>query len=82
MPRFYFHLRDGTDVLLDPEGVQLAGLEAVRGEAMRAARDTLAHGLQDGMLDLRPRIDIESADGVIVHSLALAVSFRTIAAAV
>jgi hypothetical protein len=78
MPLYFFHLRDGTDTVLDPEGVQLADMKAVRFETTRAARDTLSHGLVEGTLDLRSWIDVETADGAIVHTLHLENSYKTI----
>jgi hypothetical protein len=43
MPRYYFHLTDGTQVLKVPEGLDLLGNAAARDEALRFARD-----LKDG----------------------------------
>jgi hypothetical protein len=69
MARFYFHLRDHVDQTLDPEGMDLADLDAVKASAMAAARDVMAGDLRMGMLDLRYRIDVEDASGAIVFSL-------------
>jgi hypothetical protein len=73
MPRYYLHLRDGTDQILDPEGLDLEGMEAVRKAVVRGARDTISHDIQsDGIVDLRYRIDAENAAGEIVYSLPFA----------
>ena len=76
MARYFFHLRDGTDHLLDPEGTELPDLQAIQALAMRAARDTLSHELRDnGHLDLRYRIDVEDEHGSLVYSLPLEGAF-------
>ena len=77
MARYFFHLRDGTDYLIDPEGTELPELEAAREMALLCARDTLSNELKDGLLDLRYRIDVEDAEGIVVHSLPLGSAFET-----
>jgi hypothetical protein len=39
MPRYYFHLTDGNQVLDDPEGLELPGAAAAREEAVLVAAD-------------------------------------------
>ena len=78
MARYYFHLRDGHDQLLDPDGTELPDQQAIEAAALRAARDMLSHELQAGRLDLRYRIDVEDEGGTVVHSLDLADAFETI----
>jgi len=80
--RYFMHLRDSTDELLDPEGVELVDLEAVRQSVMRAARDILAGDLRNGVVDLRYRIDAENEVGAIVYSLAFKHAFSIIPEAV
>ena len=75
-----FHLRNGTDQLLDPEGIDLPNLGAVRTQALRSARDTLSNELRDDRLDLRYWIDVEDTDGRAVFSLLLGNAFETIRA--
>lgn len=80
MSRFFFHLRDGTDHLIDPDGIELTSFDAVQAMALRSARDTLSHGLLTGVLDLRYRIDVEDADRSVVHSLPLGDAFEIVPA--
>jgi len=68
MPKYFFHVRDGKDVLLDPEGVQLAP-GAVAGYALRAARDCIAHEAKTGRIDMDQRVEVEDEAGTIVHRL-------------
>jgi hypothetical protein len=72
------HLRDSTDELLDPEGVELDDLEPVRQNVMAPARDILAGDLRNGVVDLRSRIDAENDLGAIVYSLAFKHAFSII----
>ena len=69
MPRFFMHLRDGTDEMLDAEGVELPDLEAARSKVLAAARDVLAGDVRQGLIDLRYRIDAEDEAGRLVYSL-------------
>jgi hypothetical protein len=68
MPRYFMHLRDSTDEVLDPDGVVLPP-GAVAGAALAAARDCIAHDVRSGCLDLHYRIDVHGEDGEIVHTL-------------
>lgn len=72
MARYYFHLRDGRDVLLDPEGVELPDIEAARAQALSAARSILAAEVLEGKVPLNLRIDVEDVGGAIVHRLPFA----------
>jgi len=71
MARYYFHLRDGSDILLDPEGQELPDQQAIEACALKAARDTLSHDVEAGCLDLRPHLEVEDQDGKVVHRLEL-----------
>ncbi len=66
MAKFFFHLRDGTDTLLDPDGVELAP-SAVPAAALRAARDCIAHDAKAGRINLNQRITVEDEAGAAVH---------------
>jgi hypothetical protein len=68
MPRYFIHLRDPSDELLDPDGVMMPQ-EAVVGAALVAARDCMAHDLRSGHIDLRYWIEVENDRGEVVHTL-------------
>lgn len=76
--RYFLHLRDSTDDLLDTEGQELADLEEVRSKVMIAARDVIAGDLRNGLIDLRYRIDAENGAGEIVYTLAFRHAFSII----
>lgn len=68
MPLYFMHLVDSTDVLLDPEGIEMPA-EAVERAAVKAARDCMAGDVVNGQLDLRYRIDVHDETGKVVHRL-------------
>jgi hypothetical protein len=63
------HLRDGTEELLDPDGVDFDTLDAMRKAVLGTARDLMCGDMARGLLDLRFRIDAEDEHGVIVYTL-------------
>ena len=69
MARYFMHLRDGTEQILDPEGLEFASIEAMRKAVLVAARDLMTGDIRDGVIDLRFRIDVETEDGEIVYTL-------------
>jgi hypothetical protein len=67
--RYFMHLRDGLDEMLDPEGLEFADIESLRTAVLFAARDLIAGDIRDGIVDLRSRIDAEDESGTIVYTL-------------
>lgn len=62
--RYYFHIRDGEELMKDEEGVELGNKEAARAEADRAARDLLIDKIrQHQPLDHR-RFEVWDETGV------------------
>jgi hypothetical protein len=76
---YYFHLRDGTDVLLDPDGRLLPSLAAVAGAALFEARAIISADAKAGKISLAQSIDVENQSGEVVHTIAFAdaVKIRT-----
>jgi hypothetical protein len=71
MQTYFFHLRDGADILLDPDGRKLPSLAAVMASALREARAIISADAQSGTIKLNQQLDIEDEAGEIVHSLHL-----------
>ena len=69
MSLFYFHLRDGVDRLLDPDGRDLPSLDAVATATLEEARGVIGHDALEGRVKLTYHIDVENADGQLVHRL-------------
>jgi hypothetical protein len=78
MARYYLHLRDGSDELLDPEGLELTDLDSVRKAVLLAVRDMIAGDVRGGIIDFRYRIDAEDEAGAIVYSLPFRHAFTII----
>jgi hypothetical protein len=66
---YFFHLRDGQDVLLDPDGRELPSQEAMVTATLQEARDIIAHDARQGQIKLGYRLDVEDAGGKLVHRL-------------
>lgn len=69
MTKYFMNLRDGTEELLDPDGVEYESLDALRKAVLVTARDLMCGDMVAGLLDFRFRIDAEDGDGVIVYTL-------------
>jgi hypothetical protein len=48
MSRFYFHLRDGDQLVTDDEGTDLPDLFAAKREAILCARELVAEAIKSG----------------------------------
>jgi hypothetical protein len=80
LPLYFFHLRDGEDVLLDPEGRDLDGIEAIAKAALADARSIVSEDALRGQIELHQRIDVEDNSGAIVHSLPFAEAVKIVRA--
>jgi hypothetical protein len=67
--RFFLHLRDHVDEVLDPDGVDFKDIDALKTAVAASARDVMCGDLRNGILDYRYRIDAENAAGQIVYTL-------------
>ena len=68
MTRYFLHLKDSTDEVLDPDGVELPE-GAVPAAALRSARDCIAGDVKNGRIDLHYRIEVVNESGELVHTL-------------
>ena len=68
MPRYFFDTRDGSRDL-DDEGMELAGDEAARTEAVRYLGSLLTDGPVDLARNSQFRVTVRSAAGEIVTTL-------------
>jgi hypothetical protein len=48
MARYYFHIKDGVDLIQDPEGSELATAEEARTQALKSARELWADAIKSG----------------------------------
>lgn len=66
MPRYFFHVREGSDVSRDIEGQELAGVEAARREAINVSREILGEKLLHGGALNNRTIEIADETGHVV----------------
>ena len=69
MARYYFHLRDGQDVLLDPEGREIGDISQIPALALKDARSMISQDALAGKIRLDQSIDVLDMSGKVVHHL-------------
>ena len=72
MPLYYFHLSDGHQALIDPEGREVADFSDIRELALKEARAMISQDALGGRIILNQFIEVRDASGKLVHQL----SFR------
>lgn len=74
VPRYYFHVCDGSGFAEDEEGRELPNAEAARQEALKGARDIMAEEIRNGTLGLSSFIEVEDEH----HTLLFTVAFEDV----
>ena len=69
MALYFFHLRDGTDVVLVPEGRELADPSLLPAAALKEARAIIGQDALAGYIRLDHWIDVRDEAGELVHQL-------------
>ncbi len=69
MALYFFHLCDGRDSIIDPEGREIANPAMIPGSALRDARSIISHEALLGMIDLGCAIEVRDEAGKLVHEL-------------
>ncbi len=69
MPLYFFHLHECGIGLDDPEGTELANLEAARSHATANARSIMAAEVLEGRLCLSDYIDISTHAGELLSTV-------------
>ena len=72
MAHYYFHLVNGGDSLIDPEGRDMADPSLIPAAALRGARNMMSHDMLDGAINLGFAIQVRDELGEVIHDL----SFR------
>jgi hypothetical protein len=78
MPLYYFHLFEGQDVLLDPEGRELDSADRIAAVALREARAIISDDARSGMIGMEKYIDVADQAGAVVHRLRFADAIRIV----
>ena len=72
MPRYYFHLRHGSELTIDAEGEDFPDDDAARAEAAEAVHDILAEAIRSKSADMPEAIMVADEDGREVASVPFA----------
>jgi hypothetical protein len=71
MNTFYFHVRDGDMLFVDPDGSDLPDLEAARAEALSAVREAIVEALRTGRAVDGRRFEITDEAGCVLARVGL-----------
>ena len=63
MPRFFFHFRQGGELIRDPEGTEFANVEEAFLDVARASQDMWSELLRERRDPRRCAFDVHDADG-------------------
>ena len=74
--RYFFHLRDGSERLLDPQGAEIDDPALISPMVLREARTLISQEALSGEINLGQRIEVEDDTGRLVHSLQFADAVR------
>jgi hypothetical protein len=66
MPRYFFHIREGSDLNRDGEGQEFANVEEARREAINSVREIMGEKLLHGGLMNHRSIEIADETGRVV----------------
>ena len=67
---YYFHLSDGHQALIDPEGREVADFSQIAGMALKEARAMISQDALGGRINLNQYIEVRDDAGKLVHQLA------------
>ena len=70
MALYYFHLSDGHQALIDPEGREVEDPSLIAPLALREARAMISQDALGGRINLGQYIEVRGADGKLVCQLA------------
>ena len=69
MPRYFFHIRNGTRLEKDPDGTEFDTVEQARDDAIKAAREIIAQQILQGEVVKAQLFEITTEDGEIVSTV-------------
>lgn len=69
MPRFFFHARDGGDLIEDPDGSDLPDLRAALAEAEAAAREAIAGRIRAGKAVNEQSLEVADGAGQVLATV-------------
>ena len=69
MPRYFFHIRDGWDLVPDEEGMHFANLTCAEVEGYASARDLAVAALYEGRATGAQAVEITDEDGEVLSRI-------------
>lgn len=76
MPRYFFHIREGSELIEDLEGVDLPDIASVEEEAIQAAREILADRIKSGKVIDGQAFHVVDANGARVAQIPFKAALR------
>jgi hypothetical protein len=73
MGRFYFHLKDGVELIRDPEGADLRDAAEAKRMALVSARELLADAIKSGKSRVPEAFVIVDEEGRAIATVPLAI---------
>jgi hypothetical protein len=74
MPRYYFDVRDGDDMFVDDDGMDLPDMDTAIGEARRALADMVRDSLRSEGAESVSIAIRDGAEGPVILSVSLQTS--------
>jgi hypothetical protein len=71
MPRYYFDLREGDELAIDEEGLEMVTMQAVQIEAARSLVDVARHAIwtkAETVLGHRMAIEVRDENGPVLQA--------------
>ena len=69
MPRYFFHIRNGSGFIRDEEGRELPDEAVAREEALKGIRSIISSEASGGHLDLTGELEIADPEDQVVMTL-------------
>ncbi len=77
MPRFYFDVRDGDDLFVDNEGMDLADMDSATVEARQALADMMRDSLRSAGSETLSIAIRDQEDGPVLLTVSLTTSLQS-----
>jgi hypothetical protein len=69
LARYFFHLCDGRDMLIDPEGLEIADGSQIGEFALKEARAMIGQDALSGRIMLDQFIEVRDDTGKLIHKI-------------
>ncbi|MGF6178955.1 DUF6894 family protein [Ensifer sp. 4252] len=76
MTRYFFHIRYGDSLVLDPEGAEFPSIDLAREEAVSSAREILAQRVKQGDPLEAESFEITTEDGQVMSTVPFRLTIR------